>query len=325
VWALARLGWHVPAEVQAALLVQLQQVASSMNPQGLCNSVWALARQGWHVPAEVETVLLVQLQQAAASMTPQDVSHSVLALAHLGWHVPGEAQAALLSQLQQAASSMGSQAVSNSVWALGRLPWRVPEVVLSALFTAIASGDVQGAMNPQGVANTLHGLANMEAVLLRQVAVPMDTQAALCDTLAREASGMTAQGLANSVWALGQLHWHITQGVQSALEVWLMDRACELNHQNLSNLLLGLADTAAPLQAEVMARLLECVPATLLGQGSSTATMGQDFVIALYALAILSNLGVHVEARIIQGLIRRVAGMQLLTIGHRQVCAQSQR
>jgi hypothetical protein len=111
------------------------------------------------------------------------------------------------------------------------------------LFTAIASDNVQSAMTPQNIANTLHGLANMEAVLLRRVAVPMDTMAAQSDALAREAGGMNAQEMANSVWALGQLRWHITQGVQRALEVWLMDLAWELHYQGPSTLLLGLANS----------------------------------------------------------------------------------
>jgi hypothetical protein len=58
----------------------------------------------------------------------------------------------------------------------------------------------------------------MEAVLLRQIAVPMDAQAALSDGLARAAGDMSEQQIANSVWALGQLRWHINPCVQRALE-----------------------------------------------------------------------------------------------------------
>jgi hypothetical protein len=72
-----------------------------------------------------------------------------------------------------------------------------------------------------------------------------------------------------------------------------------------------------------MARLVERVRAILLDEGSSAASLAQHVGNALYALAVLSNLGVCVEACTIQGLVRRAAGMQLLLKGHRQVCAHS--
>jgi hypothetical protein len=103
-----------------------------------------------------------------------------------------------------------------------------------------------------------------------------------------------------------------------------MDRARELSSQGLSNLLLGLAYAAAPLRAEVMARLLQCVRAVLLDEGRSATCMEQAIGNALYALAVLSSLGVHVEARTVEGLMRRAAGVPSISEKYRrQVCASS--
>jgi hypothetical protein len=102
-----------------------------------------------------------------------------------------------------------------------------------------------------------------------------------------------------------------------------MDRAWELSHPELSNLLLGLGYAAAPFRAEVMARLRDCVHATLLDEGSLAAIIKQAIANTLYALAVLSNLGVYVEARTVQSLVQRAAGLQLLTKEEQQqACAQ---
>jgi hypothetical protein len=208
---------------------------------------------------------------------------------------------ALLQRLQQTAGGMKPQEVSNSVYALGRLGWRVPAPILAALFAAIDR--VWANMIPQEVSNTLYGLANMPAVVVCEVDVPPKTHAQLCSALVREAQRMTAQQVANSIWALGQLRWHFDDGVKGALEAWLMERGSELTPQGVSNTLLGLAAAAAPLSTDAMAALLTAVDAKLLRVGGTEEPMEQTINNTLYAMAVLAHLGVAVE----EGLVLRLA------------------
>jgi hypothetical protein len=77
---------------------------------------------------------------------------------------------------------------------------------------------------------------------------------------------------------------------------------------DLSNLLLGFANAAAPLRAEVMTRLLACVRAHLLGEGRTAASMEHASGNLLYALAALSNFWVckwrRTQSRVSYGELR---------------------
>jgi hypothetical protein len=81
VWAPSHLGWHEPADGQAALLVQLQRVTSHMPTQGVSNSALArlLDRAGM-CPAKAQAALPMHLQRVASSMIPQAVSNSAVGL-----------------------------------------------------------------------------------------------------------------------------------------------------------------------------------------------------------------------------------------------------
>jgi Protein of unknown function (DUF1601) len=306
-WAGAKVGLGFPSDVLAALLAAIAQAAGTMNAQAVANTVWALesmhaaGKLGAEVPSDARAAMLRRMHNEAYRLNSQDVANCLHGLANLGWDVPDRVRGALLQRLQQTAGSMSSQDVANSVYALGRLGWRVSVPIMASLFAAIERVWVH--MIPQEVANTLYGLASMPAVVDREVHVPPRTHANLCSALMRQAPRMTEQQVANSAWALGQLRWHFDDGVEGALEAWLMEHASELTPQGVSNTLLGLAAAAAPLSAEAMAALLTAADASLLC-GHGTEEPVQQFIgNTLYALAVLAHLGVTVK----EGLVLRLA------------------
>ena len=94
------------------------------------------------------------------------------------------------------------QNISNTIWALGTLDAVPPSETLAGL-TATATR-LSASMTPQNVSNTLLGLAKLGQPV--DVSLQRHLLAAL-ERCCAQPTGVNAQGVSNTLWALAELQW----------------------------------------------------------------------------------------------------------------------
>jgi hypothetical protein len=228
VHGLAHLGWDVPNRVRGALLQCLQQEAAEMKSQNVANSVYALGRLGWRVPAPVMAALFAAPDRVWDSMIPQEMSNTLYGLASMPAvvdrevEVPPRTRAKLRSALVREAPGMTEQVVGNSVWALGQLRWHFDDDVKGALEAWLTERALK--LTPQGVSNTLLGLAAAAAPLSAEAMATLLTAADAKMLRVSSTEEPVQQNFVNTLYALAVLA-HMGVAVEEGLVLRLAEAA----------------------------------------------------------------------------------------------------
>jgi hypothetical protein len=225
---LANLGWVVPDRMRGALLQRLQQTAGGLSSQEVANSVYALGRVGWRVPQPIMTALFAATDRVWDSMIPQAMSNTLYGLASMPAVVdceldmPPRTHGKLCSALMRHAPRMIGQEFANSVWALGPLRWHFDDGVKGALEAWLMERASE--LTPQGVSNTLLGLAAADVPLSAEAMAALLTEVDAELMRSRGKEEPVQQNIVNALYAIAVLA-HLGVAVEEGLVLRLAQAA----------------------------------------------------------------------------------------------------
>jgi len=235
----------------AALEQRLALVASSMEPQGVSNTVYGFALLGRMPGAKARAALEVAVVRVALDpdMVPQAVSNTLWALATLGWEPGVEARAALEAAVVRVAPDpdMVPQAVSNTLWALATLGWEPGAEARAALEAALVR--LGPLMNAQEAANTTWSFATLGLM------PGAEASAALQAAVLRVGPLMNAQEAANTTWSFATLGLMPGTEAWAALEAAVVRVGPDMNAQAVANIAWSFATLGLMPGAEAFATL----------------------------------------------------------------------
>jgi molybdopterin-binding protein len=235
----------------AALEQRLALVASSMEPQGVSNTVYGFALLGRMPGAKARAALEVAVVRVALDpdMVPQAVSNTLWALATLGWEPGAEARAALEAALVRLGPLMNAQEAANTTWSfatLGLMPGAEASAALQAAVLRVGP-----LMNAQEAANTTWSFATLGLM------PGTEAWAALEAAVVRVGPDMNAQAVANIAWSFATLGLMPGAEAFATLDAAGVRVARDMTPQAVANTLFGLLTLAATRGAPLPA----CYPA----------------------------------------------------------------
>ncbi|PNH04316.1 hypothetical protein TSOC_009527 [Tetrabaena socialis] len=310
----SKLGYADPDLLQP-LAAAAGQAAVRMEEQGLANSLYSLAvlrcaGSAAYAPAVQCLTVEVQqrLQRQPDAFKPQHLSNILYALSVLDCKGPAYAPAVqcltveVQQRLQRQPDAFEPQSLSNMLYALAVLGCKDPAYApaVQCLTVEVQQG-LQwqpDAFEPQALSNILYALAVL-GCKNPTCCAPVAALAAECKQ--RGFAGFSAQGLANSVWALARMGYDSDQAwFESAVAAAVqLDTAEVFSPQHVSNIWYALAlvrhhPAAALLESTAAASDMLCTRAT-----------GQVCANLLWSLA---TLGVPYDPRLVGVLLERLRG-----------------
>ncbi|PNH02160.1 hypothetical protein TSOC_011885 [Tetrabaena socialis] len=352
----ARLGYTDPALLHA-LAAAAGQAASRMDEQSLANTLYALAvlecKDSAYGPSLRRLTMEVQqrLQRQPYVFTPPSLSITLYALALLqpkDGHQWDTVLAQLASAAGHAAGRMGEQGLSNTIYALEVLRCKGPAYAHALQqLTAEVQQRLQrqpDTLTPQGMSNILYALVLLQPEHSLQWDVVVMQLAAECKR--RDFAGFSAQGLANSAWALAKLGYRdqdwLAAAVETAVRPDIMQALTahgfsslwyalvlvrhrptvaflestsaasgmlrtEADAQSCTNLLWSLATLGVPHEPRLVDVLVERLGVLLAHKGEMKE---QNLANSLWALAVMGPSVLFCHRRSVEGMLREVVRLR---------------
>lgn len=252
VYSLGQMGasWtQLGGDTRSTLSDSLVQSLPQMNEMGVVNSLHGLTNLGasWsELRADVQSAFQEAIVKVSPEMGEQGVSVTILSLAKLDVVWTEDLSESVRTSLKSATarqSHIGEHALSSLLYGLGKLSrtWHgLAYEVRQTLKEAIVLCHLNDRCTPQGVANSLHGLAQMQAtwaVLSSSVRLALFAEVTKAVPLATETQ------LSNIVGSLGKmgLQWEaLPDQLNCRVVAALTTKAETFNEWHLSTLLFSL-------------------------------------------------------------------------------------
>ena len=236
---------------KTALYNCMIDLVPTSNEQGVVNTLQGLVSLGvkWsELRKDVNHVLQDAIVRVAPAMEQQGVSVTFLSLAKLdvNWsvHLSEDVRVALRLAITRQ-SQLGEHALSSLLYGLGKLQHKWDKLhpeKRKVLKEALVVVHVQNRCTPQGVANSLHGLANMEADWSD---LSSSVRLALTSEIIKALPLSTESQFASIIYSLSKMkcHWnYLPYDLHSIVMCELEMRLPVMTEQHISNSLNALGE-----------------------------------------------------------------------------------